>query len=47
VSDEAQARNAAPFVPSAWQIVLAGIVVIGALLMLLLRQSAINRWRRQ
>ena len=45
--DQAQARNAAPFVPPVWQIILAGIVVIGALLMLLMRQSAINRWRQK
>jgi len=47
VSDAAQAWNVAPFVPPAWQIVLAGIVVVGALLMLLMRQSAISRWRQK
>ncbi|HEX6269390.1 MAG TPA: hypothetical protein VFZ43_04075, partial [Anaerolineales bacterium] len=38
-------QDQAPFVPAAWQIVLAAIVVTGALLMILMRQSAINRWR--
>jgi hypothetical protein len=47
VRDEAQSQNAAPFVPSVWQIILAGIVVTGSLLMLLMRQSAINRWRQK
>lgn len=37
----------APFVPSSWQIVLAGMVVIGVLLMLIMRQLAINRWRQK
>jgi anti-sigma factor RsiW len=41
-----EAQDAAPFVPSTWQVVLAGIVVIGASLMILMRQLAINRWRR-
>jgi len=43
----AQAGNAVPFVPFAWQTVLAGIIVIGAVLMLLMRQLAINRWRQK
>ncbi|HLF73912.1 MAG TPA: hypothetical protein VI524_06180 [Anaerolineales bacterium] len=41
-----RAGKPAPLVPVTWQALLAGIVVIGALLMLLLRQSAISRWRR-
>ena len=41
-----QARNAAPVVPSVWQAILAGIVLVGAALMLLMRQFAINHWRR-
>jgi anti-sigma factor RsiW len=43
----AEAQNAVPYVPPVWQIILAGIVVTGALLMLLMRQSAINRWRQR
>jgi hypothetical protein len=46
VRDEAETVNAPPFVPSTWQMALAAVVVIGALLMLLMRQSAVNRWRR-
>jgi hypothetical protein len=46
VGDAAQTQNVPPFVPSTWQVVLAGIVVIGASLMILMRQLAINRWRR-
>lgn len=46
VRDEAQTQNVPLFVPSAWQIVLAAIIVIGAALMLLMRQAAVNRWRR-
>ena len=46
-SDAAQAQNAVPFVPPAWQIALAGIALIGVLLMLAMRQLAINRWRQK
>ena len=46
VRDEAQTETAPPFISSTWQIVLAAIVVLGALLMLLMRQAAMNRWRR-
>ncbi|HET9589105.1 MAG TPA: hypothetical protein VFO91_09985 [Anaerolineales bacterium] len=44
VSEEA--KEAAPFVPPTWQFVLLGVIVVGALLMVLMRQSALNRWRR-
>ena len=46
--DQAQTQNRPVplFIPAAWQIVLAVIVVIGALLMIIMRQFAINRWRR-
>ena len=46
VRDEAQTETAPPFISSTWQIVLAAIVVLGVLLMLLMRQAALNRWRR-
>jgi hypothetical protein len=33
-------------IPRAWQLLLAGIAVLGGLVMLLMRQSAANRWRQ-
>jgi anti-sigma factor RsiW len=45
--DRAQAANEAPVpVSIGWQITLAGIALLGALLMLLMRQSAFQRWRQ-
>ena len=46
--DQAQAPNevTAP-VSIGWQIALAGIALLGALLMLLMRQSAFQRWRQK
>jgi hypothetical protein len=41
-----QAQSAAPLVPPTWQVALASIIIVGAVLMLLMRQLAINRWRR-
>lgn len=48
LTEEPAAREGipAPFIPPLWQLVLAGIIVIGALFMILMRQSAANRWRR-
>ena len=39
-------QTPAPLVSSLWQIVLAGIAVLSAILMLLMRRSAISRWRK-
>jgi len=46
--DQAQAPNEviAP-VSIGWQIALAGIALLGALLMLLMRQSTFQRWRQK
>lgn len=46
VQDQPQVESQPP-VPPAWQILLTAIVVIGALAMLLMRQTAANRWRRK
>ncbi|HET9905775.1 MAG TPA: hypothetical protein VFQ23_04025 [Anaerolineales bacterium] len=47
-SDQSQVENPVPVpVSTGWQIALAGIAVVGALLMLLLRQSAFQRWRQK
>jgi len=50
-ADEEQAKiaNEGPPVPvsAAWQIALAGIALIGALFMLMMRQSAFRRWRQK
>lgn len=40
-----EAPRPAPFVPSIWQIAFAVIAISGAVLMALLRRSAINRWK--
>ena len=46
--DEAQTPNEVPApVSIVWQIALAGIAILGALLMLLMRQSAFQRWRQK
>lgn len=46
--DQAPVANEAPApVSTAWQIALAGIALLGALLMLLMRQSAFQRWRQK
>jgi anti-sigma factor RsiW len=39
--------KAAPLVSSVWQWLLAGIALISAFLMVLMRQLAINRWRQR
>ena len=50
-ADQAQVQNAAgeipPPVSPTWQIALAGIAALGALVMVLMRQSAASRWRRK
>jgi hypothetical protein len=46
--DESQAPNEAPVpVSTQWQIVLAGVALLGALLMVWMRQSAYQRWRQK
>lgn len=45
--DQPKVPNEAQVFSSAWQIVLAGIAVVGALLMLLMRQATIRRWRQK
>jgi len=42
-----QPQKQAPLVSSIWQVVLAIIAVLGTLLMLLMRQMAVNRWRKE
>lgn len=39
-------EEASPLVPTGLQLLLAAIIIVGALLMLLMRQAAVNRWRR-
>ena len=47
--EQVKLANEAPPTPvsSAWQIALAGIALIGALFMLMMRQSAFRRWRQK
>ena len=40
-------RTAAPPVPPMWQIVLAAIALLSALVMVVMRQAAASRWRRK
>lgn len=48
VPGQSQAQNPASApVPPAWQIVLAVIVLLGALIMVMMRQAAASRWRRR
>jgi len=48
VQDQSQVVNEAPVpVSIGWQITLAAIAMFGALLMLLMRQSAFQRWRQK
>ena len=39
-------QNPAPLVPSSWLIILAGVAILSALLMFIMRQLANNRWRK-
>jgi len=41
-----QAPSEAPVVSSVWQWLLAGIALLSAFIMALMRQLSINRWRR-
>ena len=46
--DQSQAATEAPVpVSIRWQLALAGIALVGAILMLLMRQSAFQRWRQK
>lgn len=46
--DQSQVENAVPVpVSMGWQLALAGVALLGALLMLLMRQSAFQRWRQK
>ena len=46
--DQSQVANQVPApVSITWQLALAGIALLGALLMLLMRQSAFQRWRQK
>jgi hypothetical protein len=47
VLEEPPSTPQAPPVAPSWQIVLAAIVVLGALGMVLMRQAAASRWRRK
>src|SRR5688572_2490180 len=48
VPAESQAQNpVGPPVPPTWQIVLAAIAALGALVMVVMRQAAAKRWRRK
>jgi hypothetical protein len=40
-----QSRRAPQPVPPAWQIVLAGVALLGALAMILMRRLSVERWR--
>ena len=46
--DQSQVTNEVPVpVSIRWQLVLAGVALLGAMLMLLMRQSAFQRWRQK
>lgn len=47
VVEEPEPSLVAPPVPPTWQIVLAGVAALGALVMVLMRQAAASRWRRK
>jgi anti-sigma factor RsiW len=44
--DQPPVQNQRP-IPPAWQILLAGIALLGVLIMLLMRQMAADRWRQK
>jgi hypothetical protein len=46
VQDQSQVQNQRT-IPPAWQLLLAGIAVLGGMVMLLMRQSAASRWRQK
>jgi hypothetical protein len=47
--DQSQIQNAQSpqLVPPVWQIVLAGVALLSAFIMVMMRQLAVNRWRRK
>jgi anti-sigma factor RsiW len=47
VVEQPQQPPLSPPVPPTWQIVLAAIAALGALVMVVMRQAAANRWRRK
>jgi hypothetical protein len=47
VQPQPQAQNPLPTVPPVWQMVLVAIVLLGALIMVVMRQAAVSRWRRK
>jgi hypothetical protein len=47
VQPQPEPRNPLPTIPAVWHIVLAAIAVLGALIMVLMRQTAASRWRRK
>ena len=47
-ADQAQVQNrVSPPIPPTWQIVLAGVALLSALIMVLMRRTAAERWRRR
>jgi len=42
-----QREKVQPPVPPVWEVLLAGIALLGALIMLLMRRLAVERWRRK
>lgn len=47
VQEPPQAQNPLPTFPPVWQVVFGAIALLGALGMLLMRQTAASRWRRK
>jgi hypothetical protein len=47
VQPQPEPRNPLPTVAPVWHIVLAAVVVLGASVMVLMRQAAASRWRRK
>ena len=47
VQEPPQAQNPLPTVPPLWQVVFGAIALLGALGMILMRQTAASRWRRK
>jgi anti-sigma factor RsiW len=46
--NEIGVKSEPPFqVPSIWQILLGGVALLGVIVMVLMRQLAVNRWRRK
>jgi hypothetical protein len=47
VAPQPQAPNPLPTVPPVWEIVLAAIALLGAFVMVMMRQAAAGRWRQK